>query len=202
MLREKYKQASIKLVKERETTYHVEVKINPEGYTPSKELGAELIEHIAENGKRILCVKKGSVKVPVDKINIYCMGKVPMYPKEELQQLQRLKQSERKKFDAEPQNEERLVFIRDRLKHNWERSQEMFETIKQIGWGDSVEVVDRIIAHLLSVGEGVTVETRFRHSSELEAPLGGLKVQSTWKILPDGTKYLSTINFIPIERGG
>jgi Domain of unknown function (DUF4157) len=200
VLREKYKLTSIELVKEKETTYHVEAKINPEGYTPSKELGAELVEHIAENGKPISCVQKASVKVPIDKVNIYCMGKVPMYPKEELQELQRLKQNERKKFDAEPQNEERLVFIRDRLKHNWERSQEMFETIKQIGWGDSVEVVDRIIAHLLSVGEGVTVETRVRHESKLEAPLGGLKVQSTWKILPDGTKYLSTINFIPTKK--
>ncbi|MEC4813453.1 MAG: hypothetical protein SAK29_09305 [Scytonema sp. PMC 1069.18] len=125
-----------------------------------------------------------------------------MYPKEELQWLQNLKQSDRKKFDAEPQNEERLVFIRDRLKHNWERSQEMFETIKQIGWENSVEVVNKIIAHLLSVGEHITVETRIRYSSQLSAPLGDLKVQSTWKILPDGTKYLSTINFIPMKKGG
>ncbi len=180
----------------------MEVEISPERYTPSIKLEAELVDHTAENGKIISCVQKGSVKVPVDKVNIYCMGKVPMYPKEELQRLQRLKQSDRKKFDAEPQNEERLVFIRDRLKHNWERSQEMFETIKQIGWEDSVEVIDKIIAHLLSVGEGITVETRVRHSSQLEAPLGGLKVQSTWKVLPDGTKYLSTLNFIPIQKGG
>ncbi len=180
----------------------MEVEISPERYTPSTELEAELVEHIAENGKIISCVQKDSVKISIDKVNIYCMGKVPMYPKEELQQLQRLKQSDRKKFDAEPQNEERLLFIRDRLKHNWERSQEMFETIKQIGWGDSVEVVDKIIAHLLSVGVGVSVETRVRNSSQLEAPLGDLKVQSTWKVLPDGTKYLSTINFIPIPKGG
>lgn len=174
----------------------------PEGYTPSKELGAELVEHTAENGKIITCVQKGSVKVPINKVKIYCMGKVPMYPKNELQRLQNLKQSDRKKFDADPQNEQRLVVIRDRLKHNWERSQEMFETIKQIGWGDSVEVVDKIIAHLLSVGEDITLETSVRHSSQLEAPLAGLKVQSTWKVLPDETKYLSTINFIPIKKGG
>lgn len=128
------------------------------------------------------------------------MGKVPIYPQEELQQLQRFKQNNRKLFDADQQNEQRLVFIRDKLKHNWERSQEMFETIEQLGWEDSVEVVDKIIAHLLTVGEGVTVESRVRHSSLLEAPLGYLKVQSTWKFLPDGTKYLSTINFIPIQK--
>ncbi|GAA6615894.1 hypothetical protein [Scytonema sp. NUACC26] len=174
----------------------MEGEISPERYTPSIELEAELVDHIAENGKIISYVQKGLVKVPIDKINIYCMGKVPMYPKEELQRLQRLKQSDRKKFDAEPQNEERLVFIRDRLKHNWERSQEMFETIKQIRWEDSVEVVDKIIAHLLSVGEDITVETRIRYSSQLEAPLGGLKIQSTWKVLPNGPNiYQLLISF-------
>lgn len=123
-----------------------------------------------------------------------------MYPQEELQQLQSFKQSNRKQFDADKQNEKRLLFIRDKLKHNWDRSQEMFKTIKQLGWEDSVEVVDKIIAHLLTVGEDITVENRVRYSSLLEASLGYLKVQSTWIILPDGTKYLSTINFIPIQK--
>lgn len=76
----------------------------------------------------------------------------------------------------------------------------MFKTIKQLGWEDSVEVVDKIIAHLLTVGENITIENRVRYSSRLEAPLGYLKVQSTWIILPNGTKYLSTINFIPIQK--
>lgn len=178
----------------------MEVKISPENYTPSEKLGAELVDHIAENGKVIPCVQKGSVKVAIDKANIYCMGKVPMYPQEELQQLQRFKQSNRKQFDADKENEKRLLFIRDKLKHNWERSQEMFETVKQLGWNDTIEVVDKIIAHLLTVGEDVTVETRVRYSSRLEAPLGYIKVQSTWIILPDRTKYLSTINFIPIQK--
>jgi hypothetical protein len=195
-----YRLTSIELIKENETRYHVEAKINPEEYTPSEDLGAEIVNHIATNGKAIPCIQKGSVRVPVDKVNIYCMGRVAMYPKEELNKLQQLKQNDRKKFDADPKNEERLVYVRDKLKHNWERSQEMFETIKQIGWGDSVEVVDKIISHLLSVGEGVTVETGNRQSSKLEASDGGLKVLSTWKILPDGTKYLATINFIPVRN--
>jgi hypothetical protein len=199
-IQSKYKLTSIELVKENETKYHVEAKINPEEYTPSKELGAEVVDHVAENGKIIPCVQKGSVRIPIDRVNIYCMGRVAMYPKEELDQLQRLKQTERKKFDADPKNEERLVFIRDKLKHNWERSQEMFATIEQVGWGDSVEVVDQIISHLLSVGEGVTVETRVRHPSTIEASNGGLKVQSTWKVLPNGTKYLTTINFVPVPK--
>jgi hypothetical protein len=178
----------------------MEAKIDSERFKTCREIGAELVDHRAENGKIIPCVQKALIKIPIDKINVYCMGKVPMYPKEELQQLQRFKQSYRKQFDADPRNEDRLVFIRDRLRHNWERSQEMFETVKKVGWGDSAEVVDKIIAHLLYVGENVTVETRVRHSSQLSAPLGDLKVQSTWKMLPDGTKYLSTINFIPISK--
>ena len=83
----------------------MEVKISPESYIPSEKLGAELVDHIAENGKVIPCVQKGLVKVAIDKANIYCMGKVPMYPQEELQQLQRLKQSNRKQFDADKENE-------------------------------------------------------------------------------------------------
>jgi hypothetical protein len=195
-----YKLTSINLVRESDSKYRVVAKVNPEGYTPSEELGAEVVDHVHKNGKITPCVQKGSVRIPIDRVNIFCMGKVAMYPKEELRQLQELKQNDRKKFDSNPENEKRLVLIRDGLKHNYERSQEMFESIEKVGWGDSVEVIDTIIGHLLSVGEGVTVETSVEHPSKLDAPLGGLKVQSTWKILPDGTKFLTTIRFIPTSK--
>jgi len=159
----------------------------------------ETVDITAPNGTVIVCAKQGNVLVPVNRVAIYPMGKVPMYPKEELRQLQEFKQRDRKAFDQDPGNEARLVDIRDRLKHNYERSQEMFASIKSIGMADTVEDVNTIISHLLSVGEGVAVESAGRHPSTLEGPLGSLRVHSTWKILPDGTRYLATINFMPIQ---
>ena len=122
-----------------------------------------------------------------------------MYPRDELRELQRLKQENRKLFDQDPNNEARLVEIRDRLKHNYERSQEMFESINNIGMSDSVADINAIIQHLLDVGEGLTLETLRNHPSTIKGPLGRLRVGSTWKILEDGTRYLTTINFYPTK---
>lgn len=123
------------------------------------------------------------------------MGKVEMYPKQELRQLQELKQTARKEFDKSPDNQQRLENIK-KLRHNDERSQEMFESIKKIGFTDFVEAINNIISHLLSVGESVSSETRVDHPSN-SGLSGLLKVLSTWAILPDGTRYLATIKFIP-----
>lgn len=159
----------------------------------------ETVEITAPNGTVIVCAKQGNVLVAVNRVAMYPMGKVPMYPKEELRQLQEFKQRDRKAFDQDPSNEARLVDIRDRLKHNYERSQEMFESIKSIGMADTVEDVNTIISHLLSVGAGVTVESVRMHPSTLEGPLGSLRVMSAWKILPDGTRYLTTIHCMPMQ---
>jgi len=125
-----------------------------------------------------------------------------MYPKEELRALQQQKQNDRKKFDEDPENEKRLVYIRDTLKHNYERSQEMFASIQSVGLGDSVETVDSIISNLLSVGAEVTVDTGPEQSSVINAPKGQLKLESKWKELPDGTKYLTTVIVVPIPKEG
>ncbi len=128
------------------------------------------------------------------------MGKVAMYPKQELRQLQEMKQTARKEFDKNLDNEQRLEHIK-KLRHNYERSQEMFASIKKIGFTDSVEDINNIISHLLLVSESVSFETRVDHPSELEGPSYQIKVLSTWVILPDNTKYLSTIKFIPKQGG-
>lgn len=119
-----------------------------------------------------------------------------MYPKEELRELQQMKQTSRKEFDKNPENEQRLNKIKN-LKHNYERSQSLFEAIKQIGMTDSSEDINKIISHLLEVGEQVAIETRVDYPSNLDGSNGQLRVLSTWTILPDGKKYLSTIKFIP-----
>ncbi len=124
-----------------------------------------------------------------------------MYPREELYRLQQMKQTQRKEFDKDPANAIRLEEIK-RLRHNYERSQEMFESIKKMGFAGSISDIDAIITSLISVGEQVTIETSVRHPSEIKAPKGGIRVLSTWRILPDGTKYLTTINFMPLGESG
>lgn len=158
----------------------------------------EIVQFQVHTGQFVPCAKKGSVLVSLAKVEIYALGKVAMYPKEELRQLQQMKQINRKQFDKDPQNETRLEEIK-RLKKNYERSQEMFESIRKIGLTDSVEDMNKIISHLLYIGEEVTVETRVDFPSTLEGASGQLKVLSTWVVLPDITKYLSTVKFIPRE---
>lgn len=156
----------------------------------------ETVEFQVQTGQVISCAKKASVLVPINKISIYAMGKVAMYPQEELRQLQKMKQSDRKEFDRNPNNDYRLLQIK-KLKHNYERSRSMFASLQQVGFTDSVHDLDRIISHLLDIGDRVTLDNKVDYPSNLEGPNGQLRVLSTWVILPDGTKYLSTINFIP-----
>ena len=135
--------------------------------------------------------------MPISKISIYAMGQVAMYPQEELRQLQQLKQGSRKEFDKNPENERRLNQIK-KLRHNYERSQAMFASIQQVGLTNSAEDINKIISHLLDIGELVTLETRVDYPSEIEGLRGRLKVLSTWVILPDETQYLSTLKLVPI----
>ena len=135
--------------------------------------------------------------MPISKVSIYAMGKVAMYPQEELRQLQQLKQKARKEFDKNPENERRLNQIK-KLRHNYERSQSMFVAIQQVGLTNSAEDINKIISHLLDIGELVNLETKANYPSEIEASRGRLRTLSTWVILPDETKYLSTIKLVPM----
>ncbi len=135
--------------------------------------------------------------MPISKISIYAMGRVAMYPQEELRQLQQLKQGSRKEFDKNPENERRLNQIK-KLRHNYERSQSMFISIQQAGLNNSAEDINKIISHLLDMGELVSLETRVNYPSEIEGSRGRLRILSTWVILPDETKYLSTIKLVPM----
>jgi hypothetical protein len=130
-------------------------------------------------------------------MSIYAMGRVAMYPQEELRQLQQLKQGYRKEFDKNPENERRLNQIK-KLRHNYERSQSMFVSLQQVGLTNSAEDINKIISHLLDIGEQVTLEIRVDYPSEIEGSRGRLRVLSTWVILPDETKYLSTIKLVPM----
>ena len=139
----------------------------------------------------------GSVLVPIAKVSIYAMGKVSGYSKQELSELQTFKQSNRRLFDSDSNPEKRLLEIK-KLKHNYERSQGMLNSILLAGFDDSSETVNIIIEHLLAVGQAINKTNRENHKSEIVSQNGVLLVISTWKILSDGERYLTTINFNPI----
>jgi hypothetical protein len=48
------------------------------------------------------------------------------------------------------------------------------------------------------MGELVSLETRVNYPSEIEGSRGRLRILSTWVILPNETKYLSTIKLVPM----
>ncbi len=139
--------------------------------------------------------------MPIAKVATYGMGKVAMYPESELRQLQQMKQNDRKLFDRNPGNEQRLRHLK-KLRHNYERSQSMLKSFIAIGFTDSDSDINNIVYHLLNVGKSVTIDNRLDYPSDLEAPNGTLKIRSTWRILSDGRKYLSTLNCIPSSKGG
>jgi hypothetical protein len=198
-LKNKFRLASIELIKDGEINYYVDAKVNPEEKSESVPLFETVDIPLPGTDRTIACAKKGSVLVPIGKVEVYAMGKVSMYPKEELRSLQDMKQRQRKEFDRDPENEAKLEKIKG-LKHNYERSQEMLRSLESIGIVDSAAGVRQVLQHLLDAGQDVTLETRQDRPSILEGSIGKLKVLSTWKILPDESKYLSTVKFIP-ERG-
>lgn len=82
------------------------------------------------------------------------MGKVPIYPKQELSEVQAFKQNNRKVFDSNSNNEKRLLEIK-KLKHNYERSQAMLNSVLLMGLDDSAATVNTIIEHLLEIGQSM-----------------------------------------------
>ncbi len=192
---------SIALVKDPEQAYHVTATIARSTDSERWKLeGVEVVDFTVHTGAAVPCAKQGAVLVPLGKIEIYAMGKVKMWDKKEYTRLQQFKQTSRKDYDKDPENEKTL----DRIKaarHNYERSQEMYESIKSVGMTDSIQDVKKLIESLLSVGEDVTVSAPSARSTEVPASAGKLKIDSKWKILPDGTRYLTTITVIPITGG-
>lgn len=149
-------------------------------------------------GKIINVAVDGDTIVPLDKVNIYARGKVNSV-KKELRTLQRFKQTQRKIFDVDPQNEINLQRLKNRH-HNWERSADMNNNLESIGLTDTPTNNEKIINHLLEVGQNKVTPDNYQWvPSVLEGANGKLQVNSSWKILDDGRKYMTTLRFKPIE---
>jgi hypothetical protein len=153
-------------------------------------------EIAAPNGRPITVVRQADVVVPVGKVEVYARGGSPDMS-EELSGLQAFKQRDRKTFDLDPANQKRIDQLKS-MKHNFDRSQAMAKNLESIGLPNTPENNDLIMRNLLETGKSVTPENRVWVPGTLTGPTGSLRVNSTWTILEDGTKYLSTIRFMPI----
>lgn len=153
-------------------------------------------EITAPNGKKIKCAVDGRAIVPVDKVAAYARGNV-VDSRSQLRELQNLKQTSRKIFDADPNNNLLLKRLKDQ-KHNFERATEMAKNLNKIGLPNTEESNNRIINHLLDAGQKASKENRLDLPSILHGENGSLKVLSTWTIIDDGRAYLSTLKLIPI----
>lgn len=59
---------------------------------------------------------------------------------------------------------------------------------------------NKLIAEkLLEAGKKINTTNCVDFPTVLEGPNGNVKILSTWKILDDGTPYLTTIKIIPIK---
>ena len=153
-------------------------------------------EITAPNGRVVTVATKGGAMVPIDKVAVYARGGSPDVSKE-LSALQAFKQQNRKNFDLDPANQTRLDQLKN-MQHNYERSQEMARNLDAIGLPNTPENNEHIMRSLLETAQGVTPERRVWVPGTLTGPGGSLRVNSTWAILPDGTKYLSSLRFMPI----
>ena len=106
------------------------------------------------------------------------MEKVPIYPKQELAELQAFKQNNRKVFDSNFNNERRLLEIK-KLKHNYERSQAMLNSVLLTGFDDSAATVNTIIKHLLDIGQSINEVNCKNYKSKIVSHICSLDEQIT-----------------------
>ena len=82
--------------------------------------------------------------------------------------------------------------------HNYQRSQEMNNTLNEAGIEDSIENNQMIVENLLDAAKEVT-DGNTEIISYIEGVNGKVQVVSRWKILPDGTPYLATVILKPMK---
>lgn len=153
----------------------------------------------ATNGKEIVCFTYRSGVVPVDKILMYARGRVRSVDnlealEKELEYLNYQRQHFRKKFDADPRNEKRIVQLNKDIK-NANNSINNRRALDQIGIFDTEVGNQQLFDFVLGIvntnknkmkqGEWLTIK--------LTGPKGSATTMSQWQDLGDGTWYLKTI---------
>jgi len=153
-------------------------------------------------GSTITVARDSDVVINVGKVNTYTRNKVKPSldeAKAELRKLREFKQQRRKEFDLDLNNEKRLKLVRDKLLHNAERSQEMSLTLERAGVPDTIQNNDLIVHKLLQAGKEVTPDNT-KVSTIFQGSNGDVKIQGIFQVLPDGSKYLNTVNIFPVKQ--
>jgi hypothetical protein len=153
--------------------------------------GDELIDVFPPTGGTVRCVRRGDVAVPIGRVSVFLTGLVPRAHMEELRDINKRLQGGERDQAIRRDLEKRRKEIVNREKHNYERSQEMWESIQSAGRDDSVESVNAILSVLLDGGAAPEL------AQELTVPgtTGNLILEPVWRSdrLPTGERYLNTV---------
>jgi len=158
----------------------------------------EIIEISSPYDKTIRCAKRGNVLISVTKITMFGLGRIQFPEQVELSELRQERRANQHKFSRYQEKSRRLKRL-ERLEYNYRRSQGNLKAVQNVGLNDSDEVVKQLIDHLLMVGQSVS--TASYQTSEIDAPLGRLHIQSYWQVLNDGRNYLATVIFMSKRSG-
>ena len=140
----------------------------------------------------------GNAQINIGKIDTYIRGKVELDVEATITRIDELKDIRKlnpESFTKEMKKE--LQECENRL-HNYQRSQEMNNTLNEAGIEDSIENNQMIVENLLDAAKDVT-DGNTEIISYIEGVNGKVQVVSRWKILPDGTPYLATVILKPMK---
>ena len=140
----------------------------------------------------------GNAQINIGKIDTYIRGKVELDVEATITRIDELKGIRKlnpESFTKEMKKE--LQECENRL-HNYQRSQEMNNTLNEAGIEDSIENNQMIVENLLDAAKEVT-DGNTEIISYIEGVNGKVQVVSRWKILPDGTPYLATVILKPMK---
>ena len=165
------------------------------------ESGSKLkIEEVVPPGSThpVKVYTDGNAQINTGKIDTYIRGKVELDVEAtttRIDELKDLRKSNPENFTKEMKKE--LQECEDRL-HNYQRSQEMSNTLNTAGIEDTIENNQMIVENLFDAAKEVT-EGNTEIISYIEGVNGKVQVVSRWKILPDGTPYLATVILKPVK---
>jgi hypothetical protein len=160
--------------------------------------GEEIVDLPMPGGITSRCVKRGSVYVPIGRVSIFPSALVPRAHEERLAEINRQLQAGERDQSVRRALEEERQRIRDRELHNYERSQEMWESVQRAGLGDTVESVKAILAVLLEAGAAPVLS----QDVGVAGTGGRLNIRPVWKEIGEGRRLLTTIILQGVSKPG
>ncbi|MGB1239129.1 MAG: hemagglutinin repeat-containing protein, partial [Pseudomonadales bacterium] len=138
----------------------------PGGSAASSQLN--VTDYTLPNGKVTQVASDGNAIVQLDKIEKFAQGNLPNVTTER-RLLDQFKQKNRKEFDADPANAERLDLLK-RQESNFKRSNAMRQNLERVGLTDTPANNQIIMEHLLDVGNKINSDNRVWFPSVLKGP--------------------------------